>query len=161
LLSSGSSTGNGRLCRSFCLDCEPDHISVVNADLFISYRTFPQSGRAPGKAVQRSYSARAALFFGSRPRAHVHPLSLVGSHWLKPGALRCAIGRDTRLSMISGQTLRVCPEGKPVPTIGSWPEGMLFRITSSADAFLDFDRGFPRRSWIHRSLARPLRKAQL
>jgi hypothetical protein len=32
------------------------------------------------------------------------------------------------LSMISAQTLRVCREGKPAPTLGSWPEGMLFRI---------------------------------
>jgi hypothetical protein len=30
--------------------------------------------------------------------------------------------------MISAQTLRVCSEGKTVPTLGSWPEGMLFRI---------------------------------
>jgi hypothetical protein len=30
--------------------------------------------------------------------------------------------------MISGQTLRVCPEGKPVSTLGVTPEGMLFRI---------------------------------
>src|SRR5712664_2735704 len=35
------------------------------------------------------------------------------------------------LSMISAQTLRVCREGKPLPTIGSWPEGMLFRIMLS------------------------------
>ncbi len=47
LLSSGSSTGKGRLRRLFCFDCEADHISVAHADLFISYRTFPQSGRAP------------------------------------------------------------------------------------------------------------------
>src|SRR6266403_3082709 len=32
------------------------------------------------------------------------------------------------LSMISGQTLRVCPEGKPVATQPAAPEGMLFRI---------------------------------
>jgi len=31
-------------------------------------------------------------------------------------------------SMISGQTLRVCPEGKPVSTPGVKPEGMLFGI---------------------------------
>src|ERR1700704_6214231 len=37
------------------------------------------------------------------------------------GALACC------LSMISGQTLRVCPEGKPVPTYRAVPEGMLFR----------------------------------
>src|SRR3979409_747026 len=32
------------------------------------------------------------------------------------------------LSMISGQTLRVCPRENRYPPIGSWPEGMLFRI---------------------------------
>jgi len=32
------------------------------------------------------------------------------------------------LNTISEQTLGVCPEEKPVPTIGSRPEGMLFRI---------------------------------
>jgi hypothetical protein len=47
LLSLGSSAEKGRLRRLFCFDCEPDHISVANADLIISYRTFPQSGRAP------------------------------------------------------------------------------------------------------------------
>jgi hypothetical protein len=32
------------------------------------------------------------------------------------------------LSMISAQTLRVCREENRVPTLGSSPEGMLFRI---------------------------------
>src|ERR1700704_1879404 len=120
----GSSAEKGRLRRSFGFDCAPDHISVANADLFISYRTFPQSGPL-GKAVQRSCSAWAALFFwiaAARPRSTRYPWSGV------IGLNRAPFAVET---------------------------------LASADAFLDVDRGFPRRSWIHRSRARLLRKAQL
>ncbi len=83
LLSSGSSTGKSRLRRLFCFDCAPDHISVASADLFILYRTSPQSG--PFKAVQRSTPLGRLCFFDRGRSPTAHPLSLVGSHWLKPG----------------------------------------------------------------------------
>jgi hypothetical protein len=43
--------------------------------------------------------------------------------------------------MISAQTLRVCREGKPVPTLGSWPEGMLFRIMLWSPVSMESKRG--------------------
>jgi hypothetical protein len=107
-------TGKGRLRRWFCLDCEPDHISVASADLFISHRTFPWSGRAPRQSRPADVLRSGGFVF-----------------WIataRPGAPCAAPSLET---------------------------------LASADAFLDFDPGFPHRSWIHRSLAPLLRKAQL
>ena len=75
LLSSGSSTGKGRLRRLFCFDCAPDHISVASADLFILYRTSPQSG--PFKAVQRSTPLGGFVFLiaAGRPPPIRYPWS--------------------------------------------------------------------------------------
>jgi hypothetical protein len=126
LVELGLKRGKGPPPPVFRFDCAPDHISVANPDLFISYRTFPQSGPL-GKAVQRSTPLGRLCFFDRGRSPTAHPLSLVGSHWLKPGAL-------------------------PAP---------LVETLASADAFLDVDPGFPRRSWIHRSRARLLRKARL
>ena len=44
--------------------------------------------------------------------------------------------------MISGQTLRVCPEGKPVPTLGSSPRACFSGSCCSAVAVLKSGTGF-------------------
>src|SRR6266568_2107454 len=62
LVELGLKRGKGPPPPVFRFDCAPDHISVANPALFISHRTSPQSGPL-GKAVQRSCSAWAALFF--------------------------------------------------------------------------------------------------
>src|SRR6266702_8942901 len=71
LVELGLKRGKGPPPPVFRFDCAPDHISVANPALFISHRTSPQSGPL-GKAVQRSCSAWAALFFwiaAARPRS--------------------------------------------------------------------------------------------
>jgi hypothetical protein len=149
LLSSGSSTGKGRLRRLFCLDCEPDHISVANADLFISYRTFPQSGRAPRQSRPAIILRSGGFVFwiaAARPRSIHDPCSGVLDS--NRGAFRGAIGRDARLSMIfSENRYPLFPDHALAPT----PSWTLIGDSHAGRGSIGLSRGHSARHSFDRS----------